>query len=69
MTCKDTIRVICEYLEGTLALSVAAAVQHHIGRCRNCKLVHEAAKQTLEAYFDRDFVPHRVSHVHHVKVA
>ena len=72
MTCKETIGIICEYLEGTLAISVAAAVQRHIDRCRNCKLVHETAKQTLEAYFDRDFVPHRVaqgSHVQEVKVA
>ena len=67
MTCKDTIRFICGYLEGTLAHPIAVAVQRHIDRCRNCKLVHETAKQTLEAYFDRDFVPH--THHEHVKVA
>ena len=72
MTCKETIRMICQYLEGKLTQPVATAVQHHIGKCRNCRLVHETAKQTLEAYFDKDLAPNGRSHraqAHHAKVA
>jgi putative zinc finger protein len=52
MTCRETVRLICEYLEGRLSPSVAAVVTSHIDRCSNCHLVLEAAQQTLDAYFD-----------------
>jgi hypothetical protein len=52
MTCRETVRLICEYLEGRLSPSVALIVKRHIGRCENCHLVLQAAEQTLEVYFD-----------------
>ena len=52
MTCRETVRLICEYLEGRLSPSVAVVVTGHIDRCSNCHLVLEAAQQTLDAYFD-----------------
>ena len=65
MTCKATIRLICEYLEGRLAPEVAGEVQRHLSFCRNCRTVFDAAALTLEVYFDREMEPasaHR-SHV------
>lgn len=53
MTCKATIRLICEYLEGRLAPEVASEVQRHISYCRNCRTVFDGAALTLEVYFDR----------------
>jgi hypothetical protein len=53
ITCKETIRMICEYLEGRLSMPVKLAMQRHITRCPHCRLVHDAAQHTLEAYFDR----------------
>jgi hypothetical protein len=52
MTCRETVRLICEYLEGRLSPSVATAVSRHVDDCANCHLVLEAAQQTLDAYFD-----------------
>jgi len=52
MTCKETIRMICEYLEGRLSAPVVIAMRRHLSHCPNCRLVHEAARRTLEAYFD-----------------
>jgi Putative zinc-finger len=52
MTCRETVRLICEYLEGRLSPSVATAVSHHVDDCANCHLVLQAAQQTLDAYFD-----------------
>lgn len=60
MTCKATIRLICEYLEGRLVPQVACEVQHHLGHCGNCRTVFDAAALTLEVYFDREVEP-RVS--------
>lgn len=53
MTCRATIRLICEYLEGRLAPEVASETQHHLSRCQNCRTVFDAAVLTLEVYFDR----------------
>ena len=54
MTCKDTIRLICEYLQGRLTCQVAGEVQRHLGLCNNCRTVFDAATRTLEVYFDRE---------------
>jgi predicted anti-sigma-YlaC factor YlaD len=57
MTCKATIRLICEYLEGRLAPEVGSEVQRHLSYCRNCRTVFDAAALTLEVYFDREVEP------------
>jgi predicted anti-sigma-YlaC factor YlaD len=57
MTCKATIRLICEYLEGRLAPEVASEVQCHLSTCKNCRAVFDAAALTLEVYFDRVIEP------------
>ena len=54
ITCKATIRLICEYLEGRLAPEVAGEVQRHLSYCQNCRTVFDAAALTLEVYFDRE---------------
>jgi predicted anti-sigma-YlaC factor YlaD len=60
MTCKATIRLICEYLEGRLAPEVASEVQRHLSSCKNCIAVFDAAALTLEIYFDREVAAHDV---------
>src|SRR6266404_5094754 len=63
MTCKATIRLICEYLEGRLLPQVASEVQRHLGECGNCRTVFDAAALTLEVYFDRQVEPQSTDHV------
>jgi predicted anti-sigma-YlaC factor YlaD len=62
MTCKATIRLICEYLEGRLVPQVASEVQRHLGQCANCRTVFDAAALTLEVYFDRQVEPQLTGH-------
>ena len=62
MTCKATIRLICEYLEGRLLPQVASEVQRHLGQCGNCRTVFDAAALTLEVYFDREVEPQSTDH-------
>lgn len=57
MTCKATIRLICEYLEGRLSPEVGSEVQRHLSTCQNCRTVFDAAALTLEVYFDREVEP------------
>jgi hypothetical protein len=51
MSCKDTIHLICWYLEGKLSTSVAKDIERHLESCSNCQLVLNAATTTLEQYF------------------
>ena len=51
MSCKDTIHLICWYLEGKLSASVAHDIEAHVGQCTNCQHVLTAATSTLDQYF------------------
>jgi len=55
-TCKATIRLICEYLEGKLSPELGGEIQRHLSTCANCRTVFDAAALTLEAYFHRENV-------------
>ena len=51
MSCKDTIHLICWYLEGKLSPSVEAEIERHLTECADCHLVLDAANSTLDRYF------------------
>ncbi|HUI75448.1 MAG TPA: zf-HC2 domain-containing protein [Candidatus Acidoferrum sp.] len=51
MNCKDTIHLICWYLEGKLSTPVSNEIEKHLSGCPNCQLVLDAAMSTLEQYF------------------
>jgi len=51
MSCRDTIHLICMYLEGKLSAPVQAEIEHHLTSCSDCRLVLEAATSTLDRYF------------------
>lgn len=51
MSCKDTIHLICWYLEGKLSPSVEAEIERHLSECGDCHLVLDAANSTLDRYF------------------
>jgi hypothetical protein len=46
--------MVCEYLEGRLSAPVSIAVRSHLETCKNCNMVMQAARTTLEVYFDGD---------------
>jgi anti-sigma factor RsiW len=51
MSCKDTIHLICWYLEGKLSPSVEQEIERHLSECADCHLVLDAANSTLDRYF------------------
>jgi predicted anti-sigma-YlaC factor YlaD len=51
MSCRDTIHLICMYLEGKLSPSVQDEIEHHLESCADCRLVLDAATTTLDRYF------------------
>ena len=66
MSCKETIRLMCEFIEGRLSPPVAHEVSMHLSHCQNCSLVLEAAEHTLEIYFDE---PHMTALLAQSRVA
>jgi hypothetical protein len=54
MSCRDTIHLICWYLEGRLSKSVSSEIEHHLETCSDCHLVLDAAVNTLDRYFTPD---------------
>jgi hypothetical protein len=54
MGCKDTIHLICWYLEGRLSTSVEGEIKRHLETCSDCHLVLDAAVNTLERYFSSE---------------
>ena len=53
MSCRDTIHLICMYLEGKLSPSVQVEIERHLASCSDCRLVLEAATTTLDRYFNQ----------------
>ncbi len=51
MSCRDTIHLICMYLEGKLSPSVQDEIEHHLESYADCRLVLDAATTTLDRYF------------------
>ena len=51
MSCKDTIHLICWYLEGRLSTSVEGEIKNHLDHCSDCHMVLDAAVNTLDRYF------------------
>ncbi len=56
MSCKDTIHLICWYLEGRLSSSVEVEIKRHLESCSDCHLVLDAAINTLDRYFSAERV-------------
>ena len=51
MSCRDTIHLICWYLEGKLSPPVEDEIRSHLQDCPDCHLVLDAANTTLDRYF------------------
>jgi Putative zinc-finger len=57
MSCRDTIHLICWYLEGKLSPSVESEIKKHLSECHDCHVVLEAASSTLDRYFGPGTIP------------
>jgi hypothetical protein len=57
MSCRDTIHLICMYLEGKLSSGVQSEIERHLDSCSDCRLVLEAATTTLDRYFGPVKIP------------
>jgi predicted anti-sigma-YlaC factor YlaD len=54
MECRDTVHLICWYLEGKLSPSVEREIERHLNRCGDCRLVLEAATKAVDQHLERE---------------
>jgi hypothetical protein len=52
MDCRDTVHLICWYLEGKLSPSVEREIERHLNRCRDCRLVWKPQPRSWMAFWD-----------------
>ena len=63
MSCRDTIHLICWYLEGKLSPPVESEIRRHLSACPDCHLVLDAANSTLDRYFGPSRVEESASEI------
>jgi predicted anti-sigma-YlaC factor YlaD len=69
MSCRDTIHLICWYLEGRLSPAVESEIENHLLGCDDCRMVQEAATTTLDREFDLSRPSGRLPHLRNVTQA
>jgi hypothetical protein len=57
MSCRDTIHLICWYLERRLSPHVEDEIASHLESCPDCRVVLDAATHTLDRYFGPGHTP------------
>jgi len=68
LNCKETIRLICEYLEGRLGPGVEQDIRRHLSLCKDCCLILDAARSTLTTYFNTEIEAEEIP-AHKLRVA
>jgi len=50
MTCHETIRLICQYVDGRLSPRVTLELREHMAFCGECRMVLDATRRTLQIH-------------------
>ena len=48
MTCKETIELLCEFLEATLSPELAAEIERHLADCPPCRAYLNTYRRTRD---------------------
>ena len=52
MTCKDLLKELTDYLDGTLDDRTRSELEDHLNWCHNCFVICNTTKMTVEIYRD-----------------
>lgn len=56
MNCKAVITQISNYIDGELPVTVRQELEQHLGECKECELVVNQTKLTVDLYCDAELV-------------
>lgn len=57
MKCKAIINELADYLDEALDSTLRSTIEQHLGRCRDCRLVVDTTKQTIEIFCNSEPAP------------
>ncbi len=57
MKCKNVVEELSEYLNGELDSGMLADLEVHLANCKNCRLVVNTCKKTVEIFCNSEPVP------------
>ncbi len=57
MNCSGLIREISAYLDGDLGPELLADIEIHLERCKDCRLVVDTTRKTIEIYYNAQPLP------------
>lgn len=52
MKCKDFLKELTDYLDGNIQVEVRTELEEHLQWCRDCYVVLNTTKKTIEIYRD-----------------
>ncbi len=50
MKCKTIISELADYLDEALDPILRASIEEHLGKCKDCRIVVDTCKQTIEIF-------------------
>lgn len=57
MNCRGLIQEISAYLDGELGPELLADIEIHLERCKDCRLIVDTTRKTIEIYYSAQPVP------------
>ena len=57
MKCKNVVEELSEYLNGELDSTMLSDLEVHLAKCKNCRLVVNTCKKTVEIFCNSEPVP------------
>ena len=57
MKCKEIVRELADYLDEGLDPGLRASIEEHLGKCKDCRIVVDTCKQTIEIFCNSEPAP------------
>lgn len=52
--CQDLLGTLSDYVDGTLRADLCAELEQHLAGCKNCQIVVDTMRKTIELYHDTE---------------
>lgn len=57
MNCKGLLLELSAYLDGELGSETLAEIQIHLERCKDCRVIVDTTRQTIQIYYNARPLP------------
>jgi anti-sigma factor RsiW len=57
LNCQGLIRELADYLDEALTPASRAELEQHLGKCKNCRIVVDTTRKTIEIFCNAEPAP------------